>query len=176
MSGVIEILNDENVGLAWNFGVNPDSCNNPEHYENFIRFSALSDQKYGRGTTHLLIDEEERKLMGFITLRASSLIKIYSHMKEGHSALEISEIAVDKEFERIGVGTVLVNFAIALASRFNESALGIEYITLCSDPSALDFYLNKKRFGFGKLEDYHELPRDGWNNDCIPLFLKLHTN
>jgi len=76
MNERLELFTNEHLGLTWLFQVNPDSCGNNEHYENYIKFSALTDKRYGLGTTHALIGEEDGKLilLGFITLRSSSLI------------------------------------------------------------------------------------------------------
>ena len=48
--------------------------------------------------------------------------------------------------------------------------IGVEYVTLCADPMSVPFYEKNE---FIKIMDYHEIPRDGWNKDCIPLILKL---
>lgn len=32
-----ELLNKDDVGLAWQFRVSPDSCDNPEYYENYLK-------------------------------------------------------------------------------------------------------------------------------------------
>jgi len=172
----IDKMTQDYMGLTRNFTVNPYSCKNPLHYENYLKFCAISDQKRGIGVTHVLIDEHEetkqKKIAGFITLKATSLTKSYEDYDEGHPALEIAELAIDKEYERRGLGTLLVQFAITTAAILNEEFLGIEYVVLCADPEAVNFY-SKDTFGFKRLEEYYNVPREGWNVNCIPMFLKV---
>ena len=119
---------------------------------------------------------KEESIIGFITLRTTSFIKKYEDYNEGHSALEIAEIAIDQNFEKQGWGSILVKFAISIASNLNTKYAGIEYIVLCADPKAENFYkdFNKPNLGFKKIIDmYAEIPRDGWNVKCIPMLVKL---
>lgn len=168
----IEKLNKDNAGLAWNFRVNPNSCGNHEHYEQYIRFSALDDNRCGRGTTHLFIRNEDGKdrLLGYVTLRAASYIQRYCDHLIGNAALEISELAVSEDFEHQHIGTELVKYAIIMAVELNETNLGIRYITLCADEMAVPFY---EKIGFQRVDQYGEIPRENWNIGCVPMFVKL---
>ena len=170
MNARFELYKIEHAGLAFNFKVNPSSCKNPEHYENYLKFIAINDKAEGRGTTHILLDNEH--ILGFITLRASSLMRDVDGKTYGDAALEIAEIAVCQTDERKGFGRLFVDLALSIASQLNNTALGIRYITLCADPSAVDFY---KKLGFKPVADYGEIPREGWNDNCVPMFAKLPT-
>ena len=70
------VIDKENVGLAGSFSVNPSSCENSEFYKEYLQFSAIGDLQTGRNTTHLFIDEDENRIMGFVSLRASALVRI----------------------------------------------------------------------------------------------------
>lgn len=175
---VIQVkMNPDFAGLAWKFQVNPDSCENPGHYESYLRFNAIQDHTCGMGTTHVMIEENanqnEDRIMGFVTLKASSLVKVFDDYREGHAALEITELAVDKDYERRGIGTALIGIAVLKAIELNEDHIGIEYLTLCSDKASIGFYTSNN-IGFEKMVDYYELPREQWNQHCAPLMLKLH--
>ncbi len=171
----------EYAGLAWKFHVSPASCDNPGHYEEFLRLNALSEQEAGRGVTHILTDNgkhedisnKDSKIVGFITLRATSLA--YSVGNNGYvmPALEIAELAVDREYEGHGYGTQLVEIAILIATQLNDEVVGFQNVVLCADPRAVGFY-ERENVGFAKLEDYYEVLRDGWNDSCIPMYIKLH--
>ena len=89
----IELFNSSLSGLAWKFQVNPSSCGNHEHYENYIRLMALTDQQSG-----------------------------------------------------------------------------IQYVTLCADQQAVPFY---EKLKFGRLDEQGEIPREQWNENCVPMFLRL---
>lgn len=168
----IEKFNKDLAGLAWAFQVNPDSCGNPLHYENYIRLIALSDKAAGNGLTYVVLDEDDsnKKICGFITLRTSSVIKQYEDRTEGEAALEITELAVDRNYERQGIGKLLLSLAVNIASEINAQFASVKCISLCADPYAVPFY---ERFGFSKLEDYGDVPREGWNTDCIPMVLRF---
>lgn len=168
----IRLFNKEDAGLAWRFQVNPSSCGNHEHYEEYIRLTALTDRCRGKGVTYAFVhkDETSLDLWGYITLRATSYIQIFEGETLGNPALEIFELAVSKDAERQRVGSALVKFALSKAVKWKSSLLGIEYITLCSDAKAVPFY---KKFGFERVDEYGEIPREQWNINCIPMFLKL---
>lgn len=164
-------LNKDYSGLTFDFQVDPDSCGNSTHYEQYLSFHASSDRIVGKGVTHILIDDSEKKaIIGFVTLRASSLISEFNGNIQGRSALEITELAVDKRHLKKGYGTDLVKFAIAMADELRCDSIAIEYVVACSDPLAIPFY---EKNGFVKISDYNEVPREQWNNNCIPMILKL---
>ena len=181
MSEYIRIMRPKDVRFAMPFKVNPTSCDNYTHYEDYIKFCAITDQKIGLGTTHIYVVEDEQgnvhDILGYITLRSNSLIKIIGiesgEYEEGHSALEISELAVKEGFERNDIGSKLVEYALVMATELNDSKIGIEYITLCADPRSVDFY---KKLEFDLMSNHGELlPREGWNRTCIPMYLKIHV-
>lgn len=168
--GHIELYRSEFAGLAFSFRVNPDSCGNHEHYEQYIRFSALTDHKCGRGTTFVFLSEDDKKLLGYITLRANSYIKTVDDKPEGDPAMEIFELAVSADVEHNGLGKTLVEYAITLASDIKAQAMGIRYVVVCADKEAVGFY---EKIGFGRVADYGDIPRDHWNDNCDPMFLGL---
>ena len=178
MNLVLRKMSPEYAGLAWKFHVSPDSCDNPEHYENFLRLNAISEQSSGRGVTHILVftDKDgkicnDSEIVGFVTVRATSLVDSVDGVSYVKPSLEIAELAVGQKYERCGYGKLLVDIAIYIANHLNENFLGIQNVVLCADPRAVGFYENKK-VGFGKLTDHYVL-RDGWNNNCIPMYIKL---
>ena len=158
------------LGLAWKFQVNPDSCDNPEHYEEYIKFHAVRDCLDGRGTTHILVEDE--KILGYITFKASCLTRRYdgSDLPEGDPALEIAELAISTEAENMGYASLLVQYSFVISGEINQNQLGIRYITLCADPKAVGFY---EKHGFKRIEEWQEIPREGWNKNCIPMFIRV---
>lgn len=172
-----DIFSDEYMDLTQKFKVNPESCDNPHHYENYIQQTALLDSYQGMGTTHIFIDENdethEKNIMGYITLRASSLIKeMGESSKFGHPALEIAELAVDKRYERQHVGTDMVKFAVSIAEELNNSLISVKYIVLCADPKAVAFY-SGKALNFSSLRTMEDIPREHSNMQCVPMYLKI---
>lgn len=167
----VHVMSNDFYGLAFNFNVSPASCDNPDHYMQYIKFSAISDNKAGQALTHIFIDESQHKLAGYIALRATSLINEgQSGEHIVHPSLEIAELAVAKEYERKQVGTQMVEFALLTADMLRQEHLGIKYVVLCADPKAVGFY---ERLGFGRIEDLYQVPRDGSNSNCVPMYIQL---
>ncbi len=170
MNLVQEQLNRANQGLTGSFHVSPASCNNPDYYGDYIRLNAVADYQIGMGVTHLLIDKDAGKLAGYVTLRSTSLVSVQEDKMRVQPAVEIAELAVHKDYERQGVGTALLNIAVAKVDRIRETELGIKSVVVCPDPCAIGFY---KRFGFTELSSLYEVLHDGWNDNCDPLILTL---
>lgn len=174
MSIYREVMSKQHVEFARNFKVNPEHCENPEHYETYITQGCFADYVQGMGVTHAFIDENdetgERKIAGYITLRASSLTMDMDDYKAGYPALEISELAVDSNYEGSGLGTDMVKTAIAEAMTLNETSVSFRYIVLCADPAAVGFYTKLK---FLKIPSYQEIPREHRNKNCVPMMLKI---
>lgn len=169
-------MSSDYAEIARNFKVNPKHCDNPGHYESFIRQDCFTDHKQGMGVTHVFVDEDEetgeKLIAGYITLRCSSLImESGENYKLGYPALEIAELAVDQNYERIGLGTDMVKFAINEAIELNTSIIGIQYVILCADIAAIDFY--NKKLGFTSIGQYKEIPREHRNSTCEPMMLKI---
>lgn len=170
----IERYNNEHTGLAWEFCVSPDSCNNPEYYEEYLRCCALSDRTSGHGITYVLLEKDgdrNKAIAGYVSVRAASLIsKDENGRSIGAPALEIAELAVSKDYKGNGYGKALVNKAIVLADELRRDYLSIKHIVLYSDPSSIDFY---KKNGFVEVGDLYEIPHENWNADCEPMYLTL---
>lgn len=167
-------MNEQYVNIARNFKVNPKHCDNPAHYEEYIMQDCFADHMQGMGVTHIFVDNNNETskavIAGYITLRASSLTMDLEDYKVGYPALEISELAVDCNFEGNGLGTDMVKAAIAEAISLNDTKLGVRFIVLCADPSAVGFY---SKLGFSKIPSYQEIPREHRNKDCVPMMMKL---
>ncbi|WP_099467729.1 GNAT family N-acetyltransferase [Konateibacter massiliensis] len=167
-------INTKNIELAWAFKVSEDMCDNPQHYEDYLKYNALLDLNNGHGVTYLFIeadDSNNEKIIGYITLRMSSLIKdVDGCKKHGYPALEISELAVHKEYVNNKIGTIMVMSAINTANELNEVS-SVKYIVLCADPKAEGFY---KKLKFDCINNcFEEIPREHFNENCVPMYMKL---
>lgn len=166
----------EFAGLAFNFEVNPLSCGNPEHFSNYIRFCAIADNIAGKSVTHIFLDSKEENIIGYISLKATSLLtQNDAHGKTiltGEPAIEIAELAVHKDFEKRGVGRALIDLSISIATRTNDSIFGIRHLVLAADPKAVAFY---EHLQFLPLRDYFNIPLDASNANCVPMFMQLYT-
>jgi len=169
-----ELMTAQHAGIARSFKVNPEHCDNPEHYETYITQDCFADYIQGMGVTHAFVSENEetgdKVIAGYITLRASSLTMDMDDYKAGYPALEISELAVDSNFEGSGLGTDMVKTAIAEAMDLNDTIIGFRYVVLCADSAAVGFY---SKLGFTKIPSYQEIPREHRNKNCVPMMLKI---
>lgn len=170
VEGHIELYKSEYAGLAFGFEVNPESCSNHGHYEFYIRFTAITDHVSGRGTTFVFLNDDESKILGYITLRSNAFIHKYDRGMEGEPAIEILELAVSKDFERKGVATALFQYAATIAQHVNEKYMGVRYMVVCADKPAEGFY---RKMEFERIEEQGEIPRDNWNDNCTPMFIRL---
>ena len=155
------------VGMAYAFKVNPLSCSNPEHFENYLKLSAIGDNAEGHMTTSVLVDNDGKGIAGYLSLRSSALIIEEST----EPALEICCLAVNQEYEGNGIGSQLINMAMAIAMQVNEHFIGIRYILLAAEPKAVGFY---KKNHFFELEQYYKMPLERKNEDCVPMMLRLY--
>jgi hypothetical protein len=48
--------------------------------------------------------------------------------------------------------------------------IGIEYVVACADSASVSFY---EKNDFVLLSEHYEVPREGWNRNCIPMALRL---
>lgn len=166
------IIDKENVGLAGQFSVNPSSCENGEFYKRYLQFSALHDLHTGKNTTHLFIDEEANRIMGFVSLRASAIISEgEGGSMRGTPALEVSVLAVDKDYAGQGVGRALIDYVIYRADELHKSYVGLQYIVLAADKNAVGFY---EHMDFEPIESrWNQIPKENWSANCVPMFLCL---
>lgn len=175
-SAYFTVISKENIGLANKFTVNPASCENSEFYRDYLQFTALSDLYSGKNTTHLFVDEKANRIMGFVSLRASSIISEGDHNILGIPALEVMVLAVDQDYERRGVGSALIDYVISQADELHKNFIGIQHIILAADPLAVGFY---GKMGFVSIEDrWNRIPKESWSADCSPmsLFLDFEKN
>jgi ribosomal protein S18 acetylase RimI-like enzyme len=125
----------------------------------------------GKGRTFVIVREDEPKcIIGFVTLRTSSLITDDNKPFEGRPAVEITELAVDARFAKQGYGRMLVGIAFDIIDTMREKSAGVEFVTLCSDSQSVPFY---EHIGFRKAATYYHIPREGWNRECTPMIWKL---
>ena len=175
-----DLMSKEYIEIAREFRVNPERCDNPAHYENFIRQDCFTDQKQGMGVTHVFVDDNEKakkkSLAVYITLRGSSLVmETGENYKLGFPALEIAELAVDQNYEGKGLGTDMVKFAINEAVELNDTRIGFQYVILCADVAAVEFYSNSE-LKFKPIRPMQEIPREHRNSNCTPMMLKVIQN
>ena len=165
-------MQTEHALIASNFSCDK-SCGNPDHFNEYLRYYAISDIKTGMGVTHICCGFDDSgmpvKIIGFVTIKTSSVITDDDGTFNGKPAVEISELAVDEAWVRQGFGTMLVKYALAKIAE-TKTNIGVRYVVVCADEQAVEFY---KKVGFDSLSSIYEIPREEWNAGCIPMYIDL---
>ncbi len=148
----IEPVSSKHYSLLADYKCNPKSCNHHEHFNDYLRFCAVSDHTLGMGTTHVIckyINDKPTETIGYVTLKAATLItevdEYNKSLMVGKPAIEISELAIKKGYERQGYGSDLLAYVVRMCKRLHDENVGIYYILVYADPKAVGFYKNKKR-------------------------------
>lgn len=158
--------------LVLHFSVNSSSCANSNFYKSYLQLIALSDLKDGRGTTHLCIDAKANRIMGFISLRASSVVIDEDGRLVGSPAIEISVLAVDSTYEKQGVGRTLIDYAVWKANEMRKRNIGVQYMVLIADPKAIGFY---EKMGFEPMpQSRYKSPLETFSADGVPMYFPLN--
>lgn len=122
----------------------------------FLMHDALKDQINLISITYLCFWNES--LVGFITLLADTLEVQSVHEDNGidgypyrkYPAIKIARLAVDRTFERKGIGRFLLLASIGKAISISKE-IGCRYITVDSKTESIDFY---EKHGFKVVEKY----------------------
>jgi len=82
-------------------------------------------------------------------------------------ALKVGRLGIHREFQRQGMGSALMKYAVGVAFRMNsEIGVGCRFITLDAYPKSVDFYL---RIGFVKSmhKDYRKHKNPSMHYDIV---------
>ncbi|SFL65810.1 hypothetical protein [Pelosinus propionicus] len=163
-------------------------CNSPKSTmtDFFIDTNyAYKHHKKGEAITKVLVDTEKDCIVGYFTLKCSSLQWEYEdeftnkEVKDALPAIEISRFAIDKNYQGKKcpiVGYEELNFSDYLFDNImdfiiiiRETFAGISGIILYSvdDAKALSFY---KRQGFNEICGSYSVYEPTDTIDCIPMY------
>lgn len=113
--------------------------------ENFLKEKALREQKEGINTTHLFVDEKTQKIVAYVSLCNDSIKLDFSERDEREysyttiPALKIARLAVATEYQRQGIGRMLVDFAIFVGVRIRKIS-GLVFLTLDCYEHRISYY------------------------------------
>ena len=123
-------------------------CGN-QFLNDFLKKYAYQNQtRYFVGVTY--VAHFNNQVIGYITLSASSIKKVLLDKKKPYEdlpILRIGRLAIDKKYQRKGIGKQLLKFGIqkAIEMKNNYGCIGI---VVDAKEKALNFY---KQFGFVKI-------------------------
>lgn len=139
------------------------SCGTLPHQEilnAFLRERAKPHQNELIGTTTVVIDRNSNnKIAGYMTVLADSIRVVKKHKRRffksvdlhnrysSYPAIQIGRLAVDKDYQRQGVGPYLFKLSIAYALTSNqELGIGVRFIVVHSKDESRSWYLDKLNF------------------------------
>ena len=120
--------------------------------EDFLKQESLDEQAKGLNSTHLFIDEDTDKLVAYLSLCNDSIRLEIKERDELHltyatvPAIKIARLAVDSQFQGLGLGKTLIEFAAYMSEKMRQIS-GIVFLTLDCYAHRISFY---KSIGFTK--------------------------
>ena len=135
-----------------------------DEYTDFLIEDALDLESKNISKTHLLVNKDKTKIFGYMTLLAGSIkLSIEERSKHGEipyesvPCLKIGKLAVDEDsrIQYKGIGTLLIELALALGIEMSEIGIGCRFLVVDADiennDSVIEFY---KKCGFKYNEKY----------------------
>ena len=164
------VLRDEPqiVPLTGRYELN-SFCSTNEDLNDFLVNDALKDQEELISRTYLCY--LKNSIAGYFSIVSDTIevqainendgIDGYPYRK--YPSVKIARLAVDKGFERKGIGRFLVLAGIGLAMSVTE-IIGCRYLTVDSKPESMNFY---EKLGFMVVEKYRR-------SDFPKMYLDMH--
>lgn len=129
----------------------------------FLIEDSLEDQNKKISSTYLWFERSTNNLVGYITLLTDK-INLDAPLKESAKqegirykelpALKIGRLCVDDKYQKRGIGTLMIKFAIIEADEINHIA-GCRFLTLDAkrneDPKKDPIHFYKSKLGFKEL-------------------------
>lgn len=141
----------------------------------FLINDSLKDQNELISRTYLSLSKNN--ISGYFSITADTIevhainendgIAGYPYRK--YPSIKIARLAVDKRFERKGIGRYLVLAAIGLALSVTK-IIGCRYLTVDSKPESISFY---EKLGFQVVEKYRQNEYPKMYLDMYPIIEKI---
>ncbi len=167
----------QNLPLTEKFNLTSFESANAD-LNDFLKNDALVDQEWMVSKTYLCC--WKKSIAGYITLVTDTLevkvvdeqdgIKGYPYHK--YPCVRIARLAVDKTFERRGIGRFLMLAAIGMAIDVS-SKIGCRYITVDSKPESVGFY---EKHGFKLIEKYKDSDFPKMYLNMYPIIKRMQRN
>ncbi len=148
-------------------------CGDMELNNFFQKYSSQNQFKHYIGATY--VATIDNIIVGFITISASSIkIDDYKNIKEklpGYPlpVLRISRFAVDKNYQKKGIGKKLLKFALSLSLE-QKNSFGCIGVVVDAKENSISFY---KQFGFQAIDISNgHIDRRPY---CQMMFLSIKT-
>ncbi len=159
-------LTEENIDLVSGF------CCGKEGLDNYLKEQALKDQEDHKATTTLIIKTYKgiTSLIGFYTLKNTCILFRSANTVRGYPAIEIVFLAIDKKYQRKGLGSKVLKKIIYKSIEISRSFSAITVLILSSEQDAVGFYKKNRFIDFPYV---FEILYDDCRTSTIPLLLNL---
>lgn len=151
--------------LSKNHSRDSFDCGNSFLNEFLKKYALQNQNRYYVGTTYI-ISNNEKNVIAYITLSGLSIKKAILKEKypyEELPALLIARLAVDKKYQKKGLGKILLTFAIKKALKQAEE-VGCIGILVDAKEEAISFY---EKYGFEKIKSVYPVEQK--------MFLSIKT-
>ena len=116
--------------------------------DEFLKHEALNEQRKGLNSTHLFIDTEQNRIVGYVSLCTDGIRLEYSEQKSLNMrycivpAIKIARLAVSNKYQNLGIGSKLIDFSVFIANEINKQA-GVTFLTLDCYEHRVSYYQSK---------------------------------
>lgn len=128
------------------------------------------------GTTYVLIDLDNNKIIGYCTYTTSGLRLSYEKDKITQPAVEIKYFAISKDYQHksyeddLNFSDYMICKIIERLIEISEEIISFRYILLYSVPEAINFY---KKNGFSLFKQFMSGDTYNYIDGCVPMFYAL---
>ncbi len=144
-----------------------------EGLNNYLKEKALEDYRKNEATTTLVVKKYRSQLclLGYYTLKNTSLLFRPDQTLRGYPAIEIMYLAVQRNHQRKGIGTRILRGIIYRAYQLSREFSAVTVLILSSKKCAAEFY---KKNSFQELAPFLDMLYDPCRAETIALFLNLN--
>ena len=147
-----------------------------EPLNNYLKIDSFQDMTSNRSRIYIIEEELSKKIVGYYSIRTNGIIYIDRNNYDKNISIpvmEISEFAIDIDFQGKGIGTGIFHTCILLKSDILLSIIGLQAILVYAfHERAIEFY---KKLGFQKLEkeDGFIILEDDFSKGCQAFIFSL---
>lgn len=177
---------DKNIELIQSFCILKDTGKGLEYY---LKYMAINDEKTHQASTYLVKDRETQELVGYFSLKASTVAanvrKSFFHIEmDSIPAIELANFAVNDGYkmahkERAGLGEIIFYYFILPICKKVSEYVGINTICIYALPysNLIKLYESMHFHRLPKtLESFiHRYHKPTYDKDCIFMSRPLYT-
>lgn len=166
----VTVIDDEYLKLLDEF-----TCGE-EGLDSFLYDSACIHHNRGEGITTLIVDDDEKEIIAYYTLKCNALQHDDLNVPDRAQvipAIEISRFAVKTNYQNDGWGTALLGTYVFKSIFDISNKIGVSCIMLYSLPEERNIHFYGK-FGFEKFDSEIQNLIESNNTGCIGMYVSMN--